>query len=397
MTRAKGSGDGSIWQESTGRWRGQFRLPNGIIRNFQGTTKKEVRDSIFELKREVKAGLHGSLDSQQTFEQFALEYLAGEKHLSKTTLAGYQSIFRCHMKGIGHLPLSALQPRTLQAHYTKTLATHSSTTVHHVHEFFHVVLERAVKLDIIPRNPADSVDAPPIQTEEYVTLSEEQAQTMIQAVRSDRYAALYVLALTTGMRESELLGVTWEHILVRQKIVRVAKALKRVNREFLHERTKSRTSRRDIPLAPIAEESLRVWKVQQEEDQRLMGKAWQNRWNLVFTTVDGAPLLHHSILKRFRKLLRAVGLPEIRLHDLRHTYATLLIEAGVPVKVVSELLGHSSIEITLRIYGHVTPKMRDQAVNKIEQLFSLSSPMVDEKFNSHGYSHGEEDEHTDEA
>lgn len=385
MSRTKGSGDGSIYQEPSGRWRGQLILPNGKRQSIQGETKGEVKRKIAEYHREVQAGLHGTLEGRQTFQQFAEVYLKGEKHLMRTTFRGYQSIFRCHMDSIGQIPLTELRPRDLQAHYTRKLGTLASSTVNHMHEFFHVVLERAVRLDIIPRNPADSVDAPPLKPKEYQALSEEQTMAMLHMVQADRYAALYILAATTGMRESELLGLTWEQVSFHQGKVRVAKSVKRIGGIYVYENLKSRSSRRDLPLAPRAEEALRAWQAQQEADRQLVGEAWGNAWNLVFTNSVGAPVHPTHALKRFQRLMKGAGLPPIRLHDLRHTYATMLIEAGVPIKVVSELLGHSSIEITLRVYGHVTPKMRDQAISTITHLFPAPDRVIDApEINLHG-------------
>ncbi len=397
MSRAKGSGDGSIWQEASGRWRGQFRLPNGIIRNFQGETRKAVRDQIFEIKREVKAGLHGSLKDRETFQQFAEEYLISEKQLRRRTITSYRSILRCHMDHIGNIPLAELRPRDLQSHYAKKLVNRSTTTVHHIHQFFHVVLERAVRLEILPRNPADNVDPPPLAPKEFPVLTEEQATAMIQGMRTDRYAAMYILALTTGMRVSELLGVSWDNIFMQHRRIRVAKTLKRIDQEFFLDPLKSRTSRRDIPLAPVAIDALLAWKKTQEDDKHLSGKAWSNHWNLVFTTEVGTPIDYTSALRRFQRLMKTLELPVIRLHDLRHTYATLLIERGVPIKGVSELLGHATVTITLSTYGHVTPKMQDIAMQEIDQLFALQ-PIIDSpKINAHGYSHGEEEEQNEHA
>ena len=199
------------------------------------------------------------------------------------------------------------------------------------------------------------------------------------------------------MRVSELLGLTWQNVSFPNRRIRVAKTLKRIDQEFLLDPLKSRTSRRDIPLAPVAIDALLVWKKTQDDDKHLSGKAWSNQWNLVFTTEVGTPIDYTSALRRFQRLMKIMELPVIRLHDLRHTYATLLLERGVPIKVVSELLGHATVGITLSTYGHITPKMQEQATQEIEQLFSVPAVIDSQKNNSHGYSHGEEEEQNEKA
>lgn len=363
--------------EKRDRWQGKLTLPSGKRQSVYGKTQREVQTKLAQLRREVEAGMHGTTDGEQTFLAFAQSWYNLHRTLGPKTLSNYRSMLRHHFDGIGHLPLTKLTPVAIQQHYAKKLAIRSSTTVHHLHGFFHVVLENAVKLGILPRNPADHVDAPPLDVEEFQALSEEQVQTLIAALRDDPYEAAYVVALSTGLREAELLGLTWEDIDWNRRLIRMGQTLKLIDGVYSLHKTKNPHSRRTIPLPDYAASVLMRWRARQAEERDLMGTAWGEDFGLVFTTPAGRPVHRDSLLRHFRAVLHRVGLPEgTRIHDLRHTFATLLLERGVHVKVVSELLGHSNIEITLRVYGHVTPRMQGTAVTEINAL--LPAPGVAE-------------------
>jgi integrase len=239
------------------------------------------------------------------------------------------------------------------------------------------VLDHAVRLGILSKNPSDYVDAPGIQSEEIHPLTEGQVKRLLVALQGDRYEALYVLAIATGMREAELLGPRWQDVQFRMNSVRVLHTLHRFRGRFVLEEPKSRTSRRTLPLPVAAAQLLIEWSEKQKEEKELMGAAWGDKWGLVFTTPSGNPLHYSQVLAHFRLILEQAGLPiATRFHDLRHTFATLLLERGVHIKAVSELLGHSSVNITLAIYGHVTQRMQDTAIAQLDDLLRLDEPNI---------------------
>lgn len=371
MTKHRAHGEGTIgYDEKRDRWQGKLVLPSGKRKSVYGKKQHEVKAKLAQLRREVDAGLHGTTSGEQTFLAFAQGWYDHHRPmLEPRTVTSYGSILRCHFDGIGQVPLAKLTPVALQQHYTRKLGTRASTTVAHIHAFFHVVLENAVKLGILPRNPSDSLDAPPLKPKEFTPLSEAQLLVLKEAVRGDPYEAAYVLAVSTGMREAELLGLCWEDIDWQRQQVRVEQTLKRLGDRFELRRTKSRASRRTIPLPAYAAQVLRAWQARQAQEHELMGTAWGETWGLVFTTLAGQPIHYSHLLYCFRRVLKRAGLPvQTRIHDLRHTFATLLLKRGVHIKVVSGLLGHNSVEITLRIYGHVTPRMQGTAVAEINAL-----------------------------
>jgi integrase len=195
---------------------------------------------------------------------------------------------------------------------------------------------------------------------EFITLSPKQARRFLEVVAGNRLEALYVVALTTGMREGELLGLRWADVDLDAGAVHVVRRLKR------------RTSRRQVLLVRIAVQALNLHQERQEEERRQAGSTWDDN-GLVFPNTIGRPINPSNFLRReFYPLLKAAGLPRMRFHDLRHSAATLLLGMGVHPKIVSELLGHTQIGITLDLYSHVTATMQRDAVQAFEELLGSS-------------------------
>ncbi len=378
MSGKRGHGEGTIYRDPTGRWHGQISLPNGKRKNVYGKTRREVQESIAQVRREVDAGMHGTKDGEQPLRTFAKDWLDHHRHrLRSHTFSNYESIWRVHLDRIGDIQLVKLKPMDIQQHYTRKLQSLSATSVHHIHAFLHVVLDSAVRLGIIPRNYADYVDAPGLRTAEMVPLNESDARKLMASVQGHRHEAIIIMALATGMREGELLGLRWEAIDWERGVVHVETTLHMVKGTFVLEPPKSRTSRRALPLLTYVREVLLRHQQHQHEERALMGAAWGNAWNLVFTTEAGLPLRYDQFVRQFHALMAMCALPTTtRFHDLRHTFATLLIERGVSVKVVSELLGHSSIAITLAVYAHVTQRMRDNAIQELNDLIAPTQGLL---------------------
>jgi integrase len=376
----RGKGEGTIYlDQRSGKYHGQVTLPNGKRKNVYADTKREVSQKVAQLRREIEAGMHGTTQGEQTLREFASDFLEQHKHdLRSKSASGYDTMVRLHLDIIGDIPLAELRPIDIQKHYGRKLQKYARTTVHHIHEFIHLILEHAVLLEIIPRNYSDHVKAPALSPAEIQPISEAQARQMLAAVKGHYYEPVYVTALATGMREAELLGLRWEDIDFTRERVRVAMTLHRTAGKTWLEPPKSQTSRRTLPLPPYATAILWEWQIAQKGYRDAMRDAWQDTYNLVFTTEAGQPVRYDTLIRRFRSCIVPAGLPETtRIHDLRHTFATLLLERGVPIRVVSELLGHSSIGITLQTYGHVTPRMREGAIEEITDILRLPEGWVE--------------------
>jgi integrase len=230
------------------------------------------------------------------------------------------------------------------------------------------MLRDALRLGLVQRNVCDLVDAPRMKHHEMMVFTPDEARRFLETVRSHRLEALYVLALSTGMRQGELLALKWRDVDTEGSVVQVRTTLKYVKGQYIIAETKTKRSRRKIRLTPLACEALRRHRARQLEERLSLGSAWQES-GLAFPNKVGKPFLAASFNRvHFLPLVRKAGLPLIRFHDLRHTAATLLLLQGVHVKVVSEMLGHSSVSITLDRYSHVLPDMQQDAMQAMQRV-----------------------------
>ncbi len=365
MTRRRRSaGEGSIHKRKDGRWVGVADL------GWQDG-KRERKYVYARTRAEVAAKLAKVLSDQQSgqlivderiaVQQFVDNWLETVKpSITVSTWTRYEALLRLHaLPFIGRLRLGRLGPFHLEQLYTaRTKAGLSPTTVLQLHRVLHHALRDAVRWSLVPRNVSELVTPPRRARYDFRVLSSDQARTFLHAVKGDRLEALYVLAITTGMREGELFGLRWTDINLRAGSLRLTRQLK------------TKSSRRQVLLPRIAVEVVIAHHERQEQERRLAGTVWEDNGLLVFPNTVGRPINVSNFLPRdFHPLLERAGLPRMRFHDLRHSAATLLLELGIHPKVVSELLGHSQIGITLDLYSHVTATMQQQAVAALDGLF----------------------------
>jgi integrase len=237
-----------------------------------------------------------------------------------------------------------------------------------LHAALHRALEAALRLGLVVRNVSDRADVPRKRHREMSVLSPEQVHTFFGSIAGNRYEALYILALTTGMRQGELLGLKWSEVDLDDASLQVRASLQKVRGTFILAEPKTARSRRKVALTALAVEALRRHHANQVAQCLALGPAWQDR-DLVFTNRIGNPVDRIDLMRReFLPLLQAAGLPPMRFHDLRHSAATLLLRQGVHPKVVAEMLGHSQISMTLDTYSHVLPDMQRDATVALDRL-----------------------------
>ena len=235
----------------------------------------------------------------------------------------------------------------------------------------HGLLERAVRWNLVPRNPASLVDLPRVPRREMTILSEEECRRLLDATASSRIAAFFVLALTTGARLGELAGMRWSCIDLHKSEMRITHTLQETPDGFALSEPKTSSSIRTNKLPQVAIAALRRHQAQQSAEALKLGSAWSNDLELVFTNPDGSPLRRQSVLMReLRPAARRAGLSDsIRTHDLRHTSISLLLNQGLPIPLVSSYVGHSNPSVTLRVYSHVLPATQHQIAEAAQTLF----------------------------
>jgi integrase len=316
--------------------------------------------------------------TKQTVGEYLEEWLRDyvTTNTAPTTADGYSDIVRAHLiPELGRFPLNALQPSHIQAYYARMLVSGrrdgkgglSAQTIKHHHRVLYEALKHAVKHDMLIRNVAEAVDPPRPEGKEMTKLEPENVRTLLDAARETPFYTLLYTAIYTGLRRSELLGLRWRDIDLDVTALSVVQTLHHVPKKgYIFKEPKTKRSRRLVDLSPSLALLLREHRANQELERRLLGRLLMPD-DLVFCCSDGSPLPPNSVTKAFHRLVKSMGVSGIRLHDLRHTHATLMLRQGVHPKVVSERLGHSSVAITLDTYSHVLPGIQAAAARRFDE------------------------------
>lgn len=339
-------------------------------------TKKEAEKKLAELLYQLDTGTFmkpGKTTLADYLEIWLRDY--AWPNLSPRTAESYQYIICRHiLPSLGQILLTQLKPEHLQRVYSEKLSKGrcdgegglSNRTVRYIHVTLHKALQYALKLGLVTRNVAHAVDPPRIQRHEMRAMSESDIHIFLEFAKSTPYHALFYTALFTGMRRSELLALRWSDvdlILCQFYVNRTLHHLK--TGEIIFRQPKTDKGRRQIALSPSTSLVLNEHRDIQEQLLQAQGLKL-NDDNLVFSQIDGKPLLPDSITHAWMKLARRSGLNGIRLHDARHTHASLMLKQGVHPKIVQERLGHSSIQVTLDTYSHVAPGLQEAAANSFD-------------------------------
>lgn len=376
MSKRRGSGEGSIYEIKTrGIWCAAISEQTALGRKrkwLYGKTRREVQDKLTVALRTRQLGLPQS-DDRRTVGAYLNEWLTTtEATIRPRTFVRYSEYVRIHaIPVVGHVVLSHLGPQHLQQLYANRLAAGLSTSsVAHLHSVIHTALRQAEAWGVVPRNVARLVKPPRVRRREMRTLSPEEARLLLQAASSDRYEALFAIALSTGMRLGELLGLRWRDVQLDAAALHVTATLQSTRQGHQFAEPKTSQSRRQVALTQTAIAALRRHRATQIAERLRLGHSWHDL-DLVFTSENGGPVDDSNLRTRhFYPLLERAGLPRLRLHDLRHTAATLMLGRGVHPKIASEMLGHSQIAVTLDLYSHVTPTMQREAAAAIDAVLS---------------------------
>jgi integrase len=372
----RGHGEGSIYQRPDGTWAGSIMLgrkPNGKADRpkVYGKTRGEVQRQLAKLRREADEGRRADPSKErQTVASFLQTWLdAARTSTRERSHDRYRDVVRLHLiPTLGRHKLSALRPDAIQSLYAAKLTEGLAPgTVEKIHNVLHRALEMAVKWRYLSRNPADDVDKPTVRRGDIHPPEPSDLTRLVDAAEAahDRLAPLWALAIYTGCRQGELLGLDWQDVDLERGTLTVRRCLTRASNHVPQfGLPKSDKSRRTVSLPAVAVAMLRAHKARQAEERLTTGPDWADD-GLVFTTRIGTPLIRRNVLRDFHTAPRRAGLRQtVRFHDLRHAHATLMLRAGVPLKVASGRLGHSSIGITADLYQHIAPDMDADAAER---------------------------------
>ena len=382
-TKQSGNGTGTVYprRNKEGKitgYRGSYFTADGRRRYVSAKTKTDARRVLRQAMADADRGLIFDADSLKV-EEYLDRWLTDSVSdtVKATTFERYEQITRLHLKSaLGRVKLKALTPAHVRGLYREKLeAGLSARTVRYVHTTLHKALKQAVMDGLIPRNVTEAVKPPQPTREEIHPLTPEQAKVLLQTAHTagDRLEALYVLAIPTGLRQGELLGLKWDDVDLEDGSLQVRRTLAITKSGPVFSFPKTTGSRRSVKLTGKAIEVLKSHLERQLAEIDRVGSLWSpgDADGLIFASETGEPLDRRAVTKqKFKPLLKQAKLPEIRFHDLRHTCATLLLTRNVNPKIVSEMLGHSTIAITLDTYSHVLPNMRDQAAAAMEEVLS---------------------------
>lgn len=366
--------EGSIWQRQDGRWTGAAYVltTEGIFKRIYvyGRTREEVHGQLVKLQERSARGLPHPGRAWKVGEY--LDYWLADvakPAVRPTTYAKYELMVRLYLRpGVGRHRLDRLSVATVQSFFNARLASGDSVAkVHIMRMVLGAALTRAMREELVSRNVARLATLPAAPVKDRRPCPADEARRFLEASRSDPLHPAFVLMLVYGLRRGEVLGLSWQDVDFDEGLIRIRRQLVRVGGRLHLGPVKTRAGARELPLLGIAHEAL-----VEQENRRVLGGC-PNEWtceDLVFTTVNGQPVEPRNLGRSFERIVQAAELRTIRLHDLRHTTASLLKKLGVPARDAMVILGHSRISVTLEIYTHVDEESRREAVGRIDHLLS---------------------------
>lgn len=387
----RGNHEGSIFCDAQGRWRSVITL--GV--NADGSPKRKTfysktqKEAIEKLTHAVHAQQNKMCveSSKMKLAQWLPHWLDTYvvTQIRQSTRVSYDTFIQRHIiPMLGNVTLARLTAQRIQEFYNHKLEKGrldgkggiSPKTLRNLHNMLHKSLEQAVRLQLIPVNPCDAVCLPPRQKRDVRYLSVDEQKRLQDAVRDERLGCTVILDLFTGLRLGELLGLKWENIDLNAGYLRVCQTVNRLKSfdsaastktQIVVGEPKTKSSKRTISLLDHVVVLLQEHKTRQDAEKEQSFGAYQDN-GFVFCNELGQPLDPRSFADFFKRMLKKAGIADINFHGLRHTFATRALEKGIPAKTVSDLLGHSSIVITMDLYTHVTDNVKKEAIEKLKDL-----------------------------
>lgn len=371
-------GDGAITELPDGRYRGALwvrRLDGTMVRKYaRGASRAEVVRKFAKLREEAASGLTDGTTTGAYLTAW-VEALAG-RNLRPTTRRQYaRHVVQYWIPEVGAVELDKLTPLQVERALGHLAARGlSPTTVRSARVTLRAALADALRDGRVRRNVASLVKPPEAERPEMRSLSAGEVSRLLEATRDDAFGPLFALAVSSGLRLGELVALRWTDVDMEGRSLTVNQAAYRTDAgAYAFGKPKTARSRRTVDLPSLAMDALRRQKVRQAEARLAAGTAWQDTRSSVFTDSLGRPVIPGHVSKTFRATADRLGFEGVRFHDLRHTYASLALRNGVPMKVVSEALGHVSITITADVYAHVAPEQRRAVADAMDRALGGES------------------------
>ncbi len=380
MAKRRSNGEGNIRKRKDGRWEGRYTAginpENGkqIFKNVLGKTQAEVKEKLkkaladsqrLDLAKQGKYTVGTWMDAW--FENVAKIKVRPSSHQT------YRGYIDNHIKpNIGNIPLEKLTTMELQKLYRKLLTSGrverieaekqpkglSAKTVRNINQVISSAMDLAVAQKIILENPTNACSLPRVEHKEMQTISAEQLQSFLEEAKRSGVYEMYYIELSTGLRRGELLGLKWEDIDMQQGVIRVRRQVSRIDGKIVEAPLKTKNSYRAVTISPQAVEVLKAQKAKTNDEY-------------AFPSPNGGPISPDSVNNMLHRVLDRAGIPRVRFHDMRHTFATLALQNGVDIKTVSGMLGHFSAGFTLDTYAHVTTAAQKEAAQTMGNVLSF--------------------------
>ena len=380
MAKKRANGEGNIRKRKDGRWEGRFTVGHDpitgkqITKNVLGKTQAEVKEKLKKALAEAgqvdftKSGKYTvGIWMDEWFENVAKIKVRASSHQT------YRGYIDNHIKpNIGNIPIEKLTTMDLQKFYRKLLTTGrverieskdqpkglSAKTVRNINQVISSAMDLAIAQKIIPSNPTNACELPKVEHQEMQTIPVEQLQAFLQEAKATGVYEMYYIELATGLRRGELLGLKWQDIDWKNGVIKVRRQVARVDGQIKEAPLKTKNSYRTVTISQQAIEILK-------------GQKKKTNDAYVFPSPNGGPISPDSVNNMLKRVLERAGIPKVRFHDLRHTFATIALQNGVDIKTVSGMLGHFSAGFTLDTYAHVTTSAQKEAAQTMGNILSL--------------------------
>ena len=374
--KRRDAGDGTIRLRADGRWEGRYTVGyhpetgKQIMRSVYAKTKREVREKLNKTLTDIQEGTYiepTSITVGEWLDTWLKEY---KINLRPETKASYEMHIRIHLKpDLGKIRLNKLTTHQIQHLYNKLINERglSPKTVKNVHGALHAALEQAKINGYLRINPSEGTTLPKIEKEELQVMDSQDVGAFLRAIKGDEYELPLFVALFTGLRQGELLGLTWDCVDFEKGTLLINKQHNRAKGEKEFHFSPLKNSRpRSLTAASAVMDALRDQQRRQAQWAAELGSAWDNSKNLVFTTQTGRYINNKTLWMNFKRIVTELGMPDLRFHDLRHTFSINSLQAGDDIKTVQENLGHATASFTLATYAHATLGMKRESANRMD-------------------------------